>query len=71
MEELTEDLLLELWKKRQVLVIRCSEDAGMGPRGVSDKDQAALELYNAVKELAGFDGKGPLVILRTLKGKEE
>ena len=70
-EELSEDLMLELYRQSKVLVIQCVEGADGETRGVTAEDQVALEMYNAVKELAGFDGKGPLVILRTIETKEE
>jgi hypothetical protein len=71
MDELSGDLIKALWENRRALVINCFVDEKGETRGITDKDQASLDLYEAVKDLPGFDGKGPLMIVRTLETKEE
>jgi len=46
-------------------VIRCRIDAAGETIGRTSDDQAALDRYNAVKDLPGFTGKGPLMILES------
>jgi len=65
MQGLSEDLLLELYRQRPALVVQCFEDADGETRGLTDEDQAALDRYNAVKDLPGFDRRGPIVIIRS------
>jgi hypothetical protein len=65
------DLIKTLWEDNRALVIHCFVDENDETRGITEKDQADLDLYEAVKDLPDFDGKGPLVIVRTLETKEE
>jgi hypothetical protein len=60
-EDLSEDLLLALYRQTpSSFVIRCRVDAAGETHGKTVDDQAALDRYNAVKDLPGFTGKGPL-----------
>lgn len=66
MEDLSEDLLLALWRQTpSTFVIRCYIDAAGETIGRTGEDQAALDRYNAVKDLPGFTGKGPILILES------
>jgi hypothetical protein len=51
-------------------MIHCFKDADGEMRGFTDRDQANLDMYNAVKDLPGFDGKGPLILIRPDLGEE-
>jgi len=65
-DDLFEDLLVELCQQSPSrLVIRCRIDAAGETIGRTSDDQAALDRYNAVKDLPGFTGKGPLMILES------
>jgi len=70
MQELTDDLIKAFWEDNPVLMIHCFKDADGEMRGFTDRDQANLDMYNAVKDLPGFDGKGPLILIRPDLGEE-
>lgn len=66
MEDMSEDLLMALYRQTpSSFVIRCRIDADGETIGRTADDEEALARYRAVKDLPGFTGKGPLMILES------
>ncbi|MCG2794579.1 MAG: hypothetical protein L6427_01685 [Actinomycetia bacterium] len=61
MQELSDDLLLELYKQNPAFVICCYEDADGKRHGKDEDNDEKLKMWEAVKDLPGVD-KGPLII---------